>query len=93
MKIEFDPVKSEKNSVERGLPFNMIDAFEWASALMAEDIRKVYPERRFEAIGFIDGRLHVVLFAFMHDRIRVISFRKANKREIARYEKAKSERA
>jgi uncharacterized protein len=90
MKIEFDPVKSDKNAKERGLPFNLVEKFEWESALFSEDCRKAYPERRFEAIGFIDDRLHVVLIAFVYGGVRVIRFRKANKREEKRYEKAKN---
>jgi uncharacterized protein len=90
MKIEFDPVKSDRNDKERGLPFNLVEKFEWESALFAENCRKAYPERRFEVVGFIDDRLHVVLFAFIHNGIRIISFGKANKREEKRYEKAKN---
>lgn len=34
MKIEFDPAKSEKNSQERKLPFDLVVDFEWESALV-----------------------------------------------------------
>ncbi|MBP6104319.1 MAG: BrnT family toxin [Gammaproteobacteria bacterium] len=48
----------------------------------------MYPEQRFVAIGYLEGRLHVLFFTAIKGEIRVISFRKANLREVKRYEKA-----
>jgi uncharacterized DUF497 family protein len=90
MKIEFDPAKSEKNARERGLPFWFVSEFGWESAAYSEDTRFRYPETRFTASGFIAGRLHVVCFTPVPGGIRVISFRKANDREVRRYEKEKA---
>jgi uncharacterized DUF497 family protein len=45
---------------------------------------------RYETIGFIGGRLFVVIFTLAAEGVRVISFRKANQREVTRYEKAQS---
>ena len=87
MRIEFDPIKSQKNADERQLPFALVNGFDWDTAIVVEDTRKAYPERRFEAVGAIGERLHVVVFAAIPDGIRVISFRKANTREEKRYEK------
>ena len=91
MIIEFDPQKSEKNAGARGLPFGLVEQFDWTSAVFSEDTRKTYPERRFVAVGFIAERLHVVCFTPVPDGIRVISFRKANGREVRRYEQASSD--
>ena len=90
MKIEFDPAKSEKNARERGLPFWAVSEFEWESAVVSEDARFSYPETRFSALGYIAVRLHVVCFTPVLGGIRVISFRKANDREVRRYEKEKA---
>jgi uncharacterized DUF497 family protein len=87
MRIEFDPVKSQKNADERQLPFDLVDGFDWDAAMVVEDTRKAYPERRFEAVGPVGERLHVVVLAAIADGLRVISFRKANAREEKRYEK------
>jgi uncharacterized DUF497 family protein len=38
----------------------------------------------------IGERLHVVAYTLRGDRLRVISFRKANAREVERYEQAQS---
>lgn len=88
MLIEFDPVKSAKNLAERGLPFERVADFDFSGAIMTEDDRKAYPEVRYVAAGFVGQRLHVVCFTPIHDGIRVISFRKANNREVKAYEQA-----
>jgi hypothetical protein len=41
------------------------------------------------ATGFLGTRLHVVCFKRFDGGIRVISFRKANKREARRYEESR----
>lgn len=88
MKIEFDPNKSNKNLEERGLAFETVIDFEWESAIVQEDLRKMYSERRFIAAGNINERLHIICFTPIPEGIRVISFRKANKREVSNYETA-----
>lgn len=50
-----------------------------------EDTRFEYPERRFVGVGWLDSRLHVICFTPIAGGIRVISFRKANGREVKRY--------
>lgn len=87
MKIDFDPEKSNKNNHDRGLPFDRVAEFDWETALYAEDVRHSYPERRFIAMGYLEERLHVLCFTPINGGIRVISFRKANLREVTRYEK------
>ena len=47
---------------------------------------KTYPESRFVALGFLENRLHVLCFTPTVGGIRVISFRKANRREEKEYE-------
>lgn len=82
MRIEFDPAKSARNIAERGLGFERAAAFDFRTAVVAQDTRKAYPEPRFVAVGFLDARLHVLCFTPIAGGIRVISFRKANAREV-----------
>ncbi|MFN7096907.1 MAG: BrnT family toxin [Gammaproteobacteria bacterium] len=89
MEITFDPCKSNKNIVARGLSFERAVDFDWETAIYIEDDRITYPERRFIALGFLEQRLHVICFTPIKNGIRVISFRKSNSREIKRYEKEK----
>lgn len=58
-----------------------------ARLLVREDTRKVYPERRFVGYNTIEGRLMVVVFCQPSPtRTHIISFRKANVREQAKFE-------
>lgn len=86
MKISYDPAKNVRNIADRGLSFELARAFEWGSALIVEDARKDYGERRFQALGYISGRLHMLVFTRRGPAVHVISLRKANKREVKRYE-------
>jgi uncharacterized protein len=58
----------------------------WDGALIVEDLRKDYGERRFQALGLIGDRLHIMVFTPRANKVHVISLRKANKREVKRYE-------
>ena len=49
------------------------------------DERKTYTEARYRALGFLGSRLHMLVFTPIHGGVRVISFRKANRREVAEY--------
>lgn len=86
MKFEFDPAKSRKNASSRGLPFELVDAFGWETAVFYEDSRVDYGETRIIALGFFEHRLHVICFTPIAGGVRIISFRKANKREVRYYE-------
>jgi hypothetical protein len=43
----------EKNVLVRGVPFELAAEFAWDGALIVEDLRKDYGERRFQALGLI----------------------------------------
>lgn len=86
MEISFDPAKNERNIALRGLPFELVSKFEWAGALIVEDTREDYQERRFQALGSIGGRLYMLVFTPRKGKVHVISLRKANQREVKRYE-------
>ena len=88
MKIEFDASKNDRNIDERSLSFERAADFDFNTAIVQQDVRKPYPEVRFVALGFLDARLHVLCFTPLDGGIRVISFRKANSREIRSYEQA-----
>lgn len=85
MRLTFDPAKNARNIQERGLPFLMVEHFDWQHAVIIEDTRQDYGERRFRAFGRIEGRLFAVVFTPRNDALHIISFRKANKREEQRY--------
>jgi uncharacterized protein len=86
VEIGFDVAKSERNIAIRGISFEQAAAFEWDTALIVEDTRQDYGERRFQALGLIDVRLHMLVFTPRGTQVHVISLRKANSREVKRYE-------
>ena len=86
MDISFDAAKSERNIAKRGISFEQAAQFEWDSALIVEDLRRPYGEQRFQALGLINSRLHMLVFTPRASKAHVISLRKANKREVKKYE-------
>ena len=90
MRIVFDPAKNAVNIRDRSLAFEKAAEFDFSTALIVEDVRREYPERRFQALGYIGQRLHMLVFSRIAGGVRVISFRKANKREVARYKNKKN---
>lgn len=88
MQVSFDPAKNETNIRHRQLPFTLVEQFKWATAVIEEDTRNNYGERRFRVPGFIGERLHALVFTPRAGKLHVISLRKANPREVKRYEKA-----
>jgi uncharacterized DUF497 family protein len=86
MEISYDQTKNNQNIQERKLSFDRVVDFDFESANFTIDNRENYGEIRRCAIGLLDGRLHVLVFTETDKGIRVISFRKANKREMGIYE-------
>lgn len=86
VEITFDPAKNQRNLRERGLPFERAAEFEFETALYRVDERHGHGEVRIRALGFLEGRLHALVFVETAKGIRVVSFRKANKREVKQYE-------
>ncbi len=90
MKYEWDESKREINRLKHDIDFPAILDFEWDTAFEVQDDRKEYQEKRWIALGRIKSRLHVLIYVIRSNSIRIISLRKANKREIQYYEKAPS---
>jgi len=55
--------------------------------LVEHDQRWEYGEERFRALGLMDEKVFVVVFTRRSGAIRIISARRANSREVKRYEK------
>jgi len=81
MQITYDQAKNARNIKDRGLSFDRAADFDFWTAKFWPDTRMDYPETRIVAIGYLDARLHVLVFSETRSGIRVISFRKANQRE------------
>ncbi len=57
------------------------------TAVSGDDVRKDYGERRLRVLGFIDGLLYAAVVTPRGEKIRVISLRRANRREERAYAK------
>lgn len=86
MKIEFDPGKDIANRRKHGLSLTEAERMDFDTAIYAPDNRYDYGEDRTWALGLIGGRLHMLVFTMRGDMLRVISLRKANPREVRRYD-------
>jgi uncharacterized DUF497 family protein len=86
MDIEFDPLKSEINARERGLSFTLAAQFDFETALFKVDRRRDYGEIRIRALGRVGCRVYAMVFTEREHAIRIISLRKANRREVHLYE-------
>jgi len=89
MRITFDPAKNEKNIAERGLSFALAEELEWETAFAVEDTRRDYGETRLRVLALLSGRLHAVVVTPRQDELRIISFRKASRKEERLYEQHK----
>ena len=85
MRYEFDPAKDHSNRAKHGVSLVDAEGFEWDTAVVHEDARKRYAEPRFQTMGYIGERLHVMVYCLRANAVRVISLRKANVREVKRY--------
>ena len=85
MEISFDPLKRDATLQERGLDFADAGTVFEGPTFTFEDTRFVYAERRFSTFGLLNGRMVVLIWSETEDGRRIISMRKANDREQARY--------
>ena len=82
MRLTFDPAKNERNIAARGLSLERVADLEWEAAIAWEDVRRDYGERRVRVLAMLGKRLHAAVVTYRDDAVHVISFRKANKREV-----------
>jgi uncharacterized DUF497 family protein len=86
--ITYDPAKNARNIRERGLSFDRAADFDFSTAVFHTEVRN--GETRRIAVGYLDKRLHLLCYIPKPDGIRVISFRKTNKKEAICYVKAQT---
>jgi uncharacterized DUF497 family protein len=85
VKITFDPVKRADTWAKRKIDF--VDAAEVFAGATVDipDLRRDYGEGRIVSYGLFRGRMVVVVWTQRGDAHHIISMRKANDREKARY--------
>ena len=85
MEISFDPAKRAKTLFERGFDFARADEVFRGRTYDRIDDRIDYGEERVITAGHLDGRMVVLVWTARGDARHVISMRKANEREQARF--------
>jgi len=85
MRIEFDPAKDASNLEKHGLSLALAAELDWDASLVWVDERYEYGELRMIALAPDTGILYYVAFVDRGETRRIISLRKANRREVKHY--------
>jgi uncharacterized protein len=85
MQIEFDPNKDLTNQAKHGLSLALAQQLDWDSALVWVDDRFDYGEMRMVALAPETGVVYYVAFVDRAKVRRVISLRRANRKEVQHY--------
>jgi uncharacterized protein len=85
MNFTFDPEKDARNQEKHGCSLADAQLLDWEEALTWPDERVDYGEPRMAALAPMGDRLFYVVFVDRASSRRVVSLRKANKRELNKY--------
>lgn len=85
MKIEFDPAKNRSNLAKHGTSLAEARQLDWEAVFAWQDHRRDYGEIRMVGLVPMGTRLYCVVFTDRGGTRRIISLRKANKREVRYY--------
>ena len=85
MRIEFDPAKDAANLLKHGVSLVLASELDWDAALVWLDERHDYGEQRMIALAPKTGTLYCVAFVEREKARRIISLRRANRREVKHY--------
>ncbi len=87
MEFEWDEAKNSACFERRGFDFAYaLRAFLDPHRIVAQDRRRDYGEDRYRLLGTVDGRAYVVVYMVQGSAVRIISARKANRKEVADHE-------
>ncbi len=85
MKIAYDPAKRQATLTDRGIDFEDAALVFAGRTIEDEDTRFAYGERRIQTVGYLHARMVMVVWTKRGDARHVLSMRKCNEREQARY--------
>lgn len=88
MQYEFDPDKDASNRAKHGVSLALAAELDWEAALVWVDERKDYGEMRMIALAPRTGMLYCLAFVDRGPVRRIISLRRANRREAQHYVQA-----
>jgi len=85
MQITYDPIKDDTNQLKHGVSLSLAIKLEWDLLLTSVDNRNDYGECRMVGYVPINDRVYCVVYVDRDQQRRIISLRKANKREVKSY--------
>lgn len=85
MKIEFAPAKDSSNQAKHGVSLVLAAELDWDAALVWIDDRFDYAELRMIALAPKSRIVYYVAFVDRGEIRRIISLRRANRREVKHY--------
>ncbi|HZT55376.1 MAG TPA: BrnT family toxin [Burkholderiaceae bacterium] len=85
MRIEFDSAKDASNQAKHGVSLALAGELDWEAALVWVDDRFEYAELRMIALAPKTEILYCVAFVDRGAARRIISLRRANRREVKHY--------
>jgi uncharacterized DUF497 family protein len=91
MAITYDPAKRAWTMQERGLDFEDAAAVFAGWTIDIPDLRRDYGEPRINTVDYLNRRMVIVCWTPRGEDRRIISMRRANDREKARYQKRSEE--
>jgi uncharacterized DUF497 family protein len=92
--FEWDAGKAEHNLAKHGIPFAYATrAFSDPNAAAYPDRRRLYGEERFNLIARVESYILCVTFTVREGKTRIISARRASKKERSKYRPVQTERS
>lgn len=85
MRIEFDPAKDRANLSNHGVSLSLASKLDWNAALVWVDDRFEYDEVRMIALAPETETLYYVAFVDRGEARRIVSLRRATRREVKHY--------
>ena len=85
MRVEFDPAKDAENQARHGVSLALARELDWDAALVWVDARFEYDELRMIALAPKTDTLYYVAFVERGEVQRIISLRRATRREVKHY--------
>ena len=87
MQFSCDPNKSRTNYFKHGIVLEFAQYLDWTKEVVWQDARYNYNEVRMSGLVPLEGKVYAVVYVVRAEFTRMISLRKANKREANHYEK------
>jgi uncharacterized protein len=90
VEFEFDPAKEARNLAQHKVSLALAVHVLATRIGEIEDTRRDYGERRIVAFGYLGARLHCTVYTMRGPTLRVISPRRANRKEMQRWQQGEA---